>query len=559
MAEERNIHELITTTEAEFAQLFQRMDLDRDLLVMKPFKLEDDDKRDKPEVDNITLNDAKVFATRVQSNLLRSNMQPEVDGNGLDDKYTHNVEQFFRDINLAFDDMIYARDMASLIAYNIQQICQRGRIASRITLREDNGKLAADSFMPMDTRYLVYKFNVLTNKVKWFSYSTSRDPEEVRDEYGSDATNNKGTNVLMRNYFDDGKEIVFADAKEIKNKSHDFGEAPIVLQVAPVGMMYNDIDRLLHSGESIFLNNRSLYSEKNKIASLLSTLTQLAVFAGMQFEVDNPERANQPKKAPYGKKFVVLVKKGMGFKPMPVVDIKNATRTLLNMVDSSLQDGSFPRISYGTLQFPVSAVGMAELKEAEDPVYFPRMNGLAFYYQRLYRMILKQYIDLKLNVKLGDIGFEKQYPYTELDKDYRIQFKFFTTTPKQNMVNYTVASAAGDLLSNDTKRRDILQLEDPEGEATKVWAERAAQLSPGIAKYRAARALADEGEEVQAQIMASEMGLSIDQVLTGKVGDEQIPEEEQPKQVMPLFSGRTGGATKAASSGGETEAVSEEE
>ncbi|KKL20536.1 hypothetical protein LCGC14_2454460, partial [marine sediment metagenome] len=92
----RNIHELITTTEAEFHQLFQRMDVDRDLLVMKPFVLEDGDKRDKPEVDNITLNDAKVFATRVQSNLLRSNMQPEVDGKGLDDKYTTNVEQFFR-------------------------------------------------------------------------------------------------------------------------------------------------------------------------------------------------------------------------------------------------------------------------------------------------------------------------------------------------------------------------------------------------------------------------------------------------------------------------------
>ena len=59
--------------------------------------------------------------------------------------------------------------------------------------------------------------------------------------------------------------------------------------------------------------------------------------------------------------------------------------------------------------------------------------------------------------------------------------------------------------------------------------------------------------------MASEMGLSIDQVLTGKLSEEMIPEEEPPKQVMPLFSGRTGGATKAASSGGETEVVSEEE
>ncbi|KKK46906.1 hypothetical protein LCGC14_3160570, partial [marine sediment metagenome] len=166
---ERNIHELITTTETEFAQLHKRMDVDRDLLVMKPFTLEDEDKRDKPEVDNITLNDAKVFATRVQSNLIRSNMQPEVDGKGLDDKYTTNVEQFFRDISLAFDDMIYARDMASLISYNIQQICQRGRLASRITLREDNGKLAPDSFLPMDTRYLVYKFDVLKNKPKWFS------------------------------------------------------------------------------------------------------------------------------------------------------------------------------------------------------------------------------------------------------------------------------------------------------------------------------------------------------------------------------------------------------
>jgi len=305
-----------------------------------------------------------------------------------------------------------------------------------------------------------------------------------------------------------------------------------------------------YTGESIFVNNRNIYEHKDRLTSSLATLTELAVFAGMQLKVNDPKTYKQPTRPPYGKKFIFVLGKDEGFEPMPVNDIKNAQRVLLSILDSAIQDGSFPRISYGTLQFPISAVGMAELKEAEDPVYFPRMNGLAMFYQRLFRMILKQYIDKKLNVKLGEIGFQKKYNWAELNKDFTVKFRFFTTSPKQNMVNYTVASAAGDLLSRETKRRDILELENPDEEESKIWAEKAATMSPGIAKYKSARALADQGEEVQAQNMADEMDLSLGEVMSGKLAEqEEPPELEEPKQVMPLFSGRSGGAEKAAAQG----------
>ena len=554
---ESDYRKMITDAESDFAPLFSRMDADKDLLILKSYTMLDKDSVEKPDVENITLNDASVFAQRVQSNLIRANMQPTVSGTKLPDEYTSNVEQFFKDINLAFDDILQPREISSFMGFNVQQMCQRGRDAARITLRGENGFLAPDSLLPMDARYLVYRYT--TKGLKWFCYRTSRRREDVRDEYGSNACSEGDTMVDVRDFWNGTHEKVWVAEGQVRNDPHKYGEPPAVIQVAPVGMMYQDTDRLEHSGESIYVNNRGIYGEKNKICSLLATLTQLAIFVGMQFETDDPNQ-KQPKRPPYGKKFIIPVKPGQGFKPMPVVDIKNATRVLLSMVDASLQDGSFPRISYGTLQFPISAVGMAELKEAEDPVYFPRMQGLAMFYQRLYRMILKQYIDQKMNVKLGDIGFQKKYNWTELNKPFSVKFRFFTTSPKQNMVNYTVASAAGDLISRDTKRRDILELENPDEEESKIWAEKAPQMSPGIAKYKSARALADQGEEVQAQIMAAEMGLSLDEVMSGKLAEkEEPPELQEPKQIMPLFAGRAGGPGKAAAAEGEGEIPEETE
>jgi len=354
-------------------------------------------------------------------------------------------------------------------------------------------------------------------------------------------------------YYED-RNIVYIGNVEARNTKHGYDPLPFVIQVCPGGLMFSDRERIAQNGESIFASNRALYEPKNKLGSILMTLTIMSFMNGLQYESEQGVRANKPELPPYGKKIVVPVDKGTkGYFNMPIEDVKNATRMLYTMVESALQQGSLPAVSYGSLQFPLSAVAISGLQEAEDPVYLPRLQGLSLYYQRLYRLILQQYIDLKLNIKLGQLGFARQYNYKDLEKDYSITFRFFATSPKQNMANISVAAALGNLASDDYKRREVIQFENPDAEESKIWAEKAPLMSPAVAKFKVIQGLLDRNQLIEANLMLEELGLTMEQIRNGGMvetqGDE-VPKEE-PKQIMPMFAGRIGAGGRQAPGMGE--------
>lgn len=413
---------------AEFMELFARMDKDKDLCTLKPYTMFDKDNREKPDVENLTLNDPMVFANRVESNLIKSNMQTVVEGDELTDDETSLIEGFTKDYTIAVDESLVTRDISSLMSFNVQQTCHRGRIATRTTPRMATEKdIAAGiaeegdfipGILPMDTRYVMYEYGA--KGLKAISYSTTRSQQQVANEYGS-AIADKMTKRegVVTDLWHEDREVVYIENIEVKNAPHGYDELPFVLQVCPTGLMFMDGDRLSRNGESIFAANRDLYETKNQLGSILMTLTILSFYGGLQYESEQGTKAKQPKIPPFGEKFVVPIDKGTkGYFNMPVNDVKNATRMLYSMVESSIQQGSLPAVSYGSLQFPLSAVAISGLQEAEDPIYLPRLQALSLYYQRLYRLIIKQYIKQKMDIKLGTPGFVREYPYKDLDKQY---------------------------------------------------------------------------------------------------------------------------------------------
>ncbi len=495
-------YRMVIEKQAEFESLFSRMDADKDLFTQKKFTLFDKDDREAPDVENLTLNDAAVFATRVQSTLIGANMQTVVTGDKLKDEDTSFIEAFFRDYMQAVDADLQTKDISSLIAWNIQQMCGRGRSASRVTLRMEGDRFV-HGVLPLDGRYLIYDYGI--NGLKWVAYKTQRTKGQILDEYGIEIN---GANAIVTDLWTDEAqpgaspviyERVLID-KDVAREGEQplYEELPFVIQVCPLGLMFQDEDRMLYNGESIFYLNRNLYESKNKIASILDTLNMYSLFGGLQYESESGTNAKRPEKPPYGKRFVIPVDKGGGYKPMPVADIRMATRLLYSIVDTAIQDGSLPRISYGTLDFPLSAVGMASLKEAEDPVYLPRLQGLSLYYQRLYTMIKKQYVSQKMQVKLGELGFQKEYPWRDLDMDVSIKFKFFATSAKQTIANRSVAAAEKSLgLSEDWIFRNTLELENPSEVISQRRAEDAEKMDPAIALYELAHSLVTEKTEHQ--------------------------------------------------------------
>ncbi len=539
-----DILQKINNKEKEFSDLYSRMDDDKKLLILDDYVMRDKDEREEPDVDNITMNDSGVFATRVHNTLIKATVIPEVEGKHINDEEAEKYETFIQDIGMEADAIIQAQDFPAFKDWEVMQACDRGRVARRITLSEEDGKLTPTSFKNIDTRYLIYDVGV--EKLRWAALRMPRSKDDIEEEYGYVASR---VNAIVTDHWDEEAETIYVGKEKVDEKPNIWGEVPFVIQVIPTGTWTMDDDRIAISGESIFAHNRKLYKAKNMFATILNSGVVRSFFNGLQVEVENVATATKPASPPYGKKFVVPVQKGtQGYFNMPIADLTNTARMFYSILDSALQDGALPKVSYGNLQFPLSAVGMAELKEAEDPVYFPVIQGLSLFWQRCYRMIINQYTSLRLNVEIGEKGFRNSYSYRDLQKEVSIKFRFFVTSPKQDMVNISTAAAVGDLVSEDTKRRDYLHIQNPTEEENKILAERAARMSPAVAMYDVIKALFDRGEKLKANIMAEEMGMTIDQILNGQPGQLPQPQEEQkPKQLLPMFRGSGGGAgTKSA-------------
>lgn len=540
-----DILQKINNKEKEFADLYTRMDEDKKLLILDDYTMRDKDDREEPDVDNITMNDPGNFGDRVHNTLIKADIIPEVEGEGLKDEDTELIEKFIRDMEFEADAILQPQGFPTFRQWEAMQACDRGYVARRITLSiGEDGRLAPTSFKNVDTRYLIYDNGI--NGLRWVATRTPRSKADIEEEYPN--ANFLRASAIVTSHWDDEKESVFVGKNQVDEKENIWGEPPFVIQVMPTGTWTMDDDRMAVSGESIFARNRDLYEKKNWAASILATLNANVIFPKMQVEVEDALAMNKkPASPPWAKKVVLPYLKGTkGYSAIQFPDIHKAFSHFYSILDSALQEGALPKISYGDLQFPISAVGMAELKEAEDPVYFPRIQGLALFWQRCQRMIIKQYIAQRMHLKIGEEGFRKEYSYRDLQKECSIKYRFFISSPKQDMVNISTAAAVGGLVSDDTKRRDYLHIQNPTEEDNKIWAERAARMSPAVAMYDVIKALFARGEKVKANIMAEEMGMTLDQVIQGQVVQpgQSVP-EEKPKQLMPLFRGTGGGAEPA--------------
>jgi len=538
--------QLVNNKQPEFSELFRRMDEDKLLSILQDYQMKDKDGREEPDVDNITINDSGTFRDRVISTLIKAQVLPEVEGKHVKDKEAAIIEEFIRDINQEADNIIQEQDYPGFKEWDIGIACDRGRVARRITIAEEDGKLTPTSFLPIDTRYLIYDNGI--KGIKWAAYIVPRLAGDINDEYPD--ANATGKWEIITDFWDNEKETVFVGKRQVAENENVWGEVPFVIQVMPTGVWTMDEDRMLHSGESIYSRNRKLYAAKNLFATILQSGMVKSFFNGLQVEVENVNLAKKPANSPYRKKIVMPVEKGTkGYFNMPIQDLTNTALQFYGMLDSALQEGALPKVSYGSVQFPMSAVGMAELKEAEDPLYFPRIQGLTMFWQRCMRMMIRQYIKFGNGAEIGEEGFKTPYQTADLDKDYRIKFSVTMKSPKMDMVNISTAAAVGDMLSEDTKLRDYYHIENPTLEIQKKLSEKASRMSPALALYDSVKALHEIGETVKANILAEQLGVTLDQILMGQQGEVAPVPDKPATQLMPLFKG-TGGVTAPSQGGG---------
>ena len=564
MADESNReYKLIEDKQKEMAPIFERMDKDEELYFLSPYKMLDNNGKEMPDIYNVTLNDPLMFATKSQAVIGGAKRQTVIEGNNLPEKQPATIEQFLDDILYLVNEYLGKRGFVSLDSYIIEQICLRGSIVGRSCVRWDNEKnMLVPDVLPIDSRFFVYENDA--EKMIWGAPIYRRPKSQIEREYPGAKVGGKFGEV--RDFWDGEKNSVFIDRVKVKEEENKWGYPPFVVSICPVGSGLNSEEALKHRGESIFWADRDLWPELNGIASILKTLGIEALFGGLQYESSQGEGATKPKESPFGPRKVVPVEKGGGYRPLPVNDIKNATRLGYSILESRVQRGSLTSLDYGNLTFPLSAVAYTEITAGRNDIFTPRIQAIAMFYQALSRMIINQCQYINKTLKLGQPGSQNTYQMSNLKGEYNIKYRFYTVSKQQTAADLAIANAARGFLPDDYIRRELMGVQDPDTLESQLLSQEAERTDEVLFLYRRACALLDEAEtktgkeRKRKEFEASLLGQRIETILTqrqtmGSLSPLEGKREEAPqaKELLPLFAGRQGGGRPPATKEVESE------
>jgi len=528
---------LVENKEKEWAELFSRMDADKELIYLKKYIMKDAAGRIIPDIVNVTLNRPALFTAVVESALGKTTEQRVVESTNkkLDTAYIEDC------LKAAFDSANERRILqgrSTVNAFLDQQFCRRGRGAARVLFQMVDGEVVPD-IMPWDTRFVTYEMG--SKGLDWCAYKTVRTQEAIEAEYDI-KTKDKAATVLDV-WHPTANEIWIAGDKH-KETGHFFGYTPVVVRVVSLGSLLADDDYISHYGESLLFLIRTVVPELNRLISIMQTLNLKAVKPPMKQKVHGQGQPSEYEDVT-DMGTVTRMEPDEDIARIDYGDAQRSAQMAYAMIDKAIQEGSLSSFDLGTFTQPMSAIALIEIGEGRDQVFAPRLGARGMMNQALSDMIVDQLIKVGGIVELGTKGHKTGYNTEKLKGDYETTFQYFVKSPKIDAGLYTLAAAAGNLIPERAKRREILQRSDPEEDEKWLAWEEAAILSPAVRILRTAKKLLEMDEDLEAELLGVELGMTLKQLQAGDI--EQLPKPEkkqEPKQVMPMF-GQGGGMGRA--------------
>lgn len=522
---------LVKQKEDEQSELYTRMNEDKDLLYLTKYIMKDADDKKVPDIVNVTLNRPALFMANVLSALGKTTEQIVVESE-VKDFDTAYIEDFVRAGFGAANELRIRRGQPQLNPFFDEQACARGREAARVLFRMENGVLIPD-ITPWDTRYVTYE--VGKEGLNWAAYKTERSRALIEAEYDI-VVNSKAATVL--DVWDaEHNEVWIGGAKRFEQE-HTYGFTPIVIRVVTLGSMLADADSMAHQGESLFFLIRGVVPELNRLISIMQTLNLKTV--------KKPMKAKLRGKGPppeYGDVTdmgtITRIEPDEDILPIDFGDAQRSANIAYGMLDKAIQEGSLSSFDLGTFTQPMSAIALIEIGEGRDQIFAPRLGARGMMNQQIADMFTEQVIQMGGNVELGTKGHKRSFSTSKLKGEYEVVFQYFIKSPRIDAGLYSLAAAAGNLIPDKAKREEILQREDPDGDVAQLRWEEAERLSPAIKMNRIVKSLVEQGEDLEAELLSAEMGMTLKQMLAGEVAQMPKPEEEDlPTQVVPMLGGR---------------------
>ena len=205
------IYEKVTSKGKELEPIFKRMDKDRDLLFMKAYQMLYPAKygaKAMEDVINVTLNDPTTFAMRAIATLNSTQRQTVVEGREKKEKLFTLVENFIDDMSYSIDDFLAGQGLLTLDSFLNEQVCVRGPIVGRVTLREENSEFVPE-VRGLDSRFFVYEMG--GRKMNWGAPIFRRSKQDILAEYGEDPNINRS---LLTSLGEENELVDFWDSKK---------------------------------------------------------------------------------------------------------------------------------------------------------------------------------------------------------------------------------------------------------------------------------------------------------------------------------------------------------
>jgi len=377
----------------------------------------------------------------------------------------------------------------------IEQDCIRGTIITQNLLREIPDGTYVPDVIPCDARHTVYEFG--SDGLLWASPKFFRTKAMIENEYPDAKNVPSGKSIPVQTYADKDVLETYVSGKKVWEAENTLGYVPFVVVESSAGPMLMDDDYFKYRGESIYAVARDLYPEINRHASILTTLDMMSFLGGWQYKSEMGELAEKPEQPIRGTRKVIPVEKGGGYEPLPINDIRNASRMLQYLLLSALQRATFSNLEYGTLTMPLSAVAISKMMGTRDAIIVMRLHDMALYFRQTAKMLLRQYIEGGLKSKLGEPGLEREYETKDIDKDFAIFYDFTPTSPEQDIANTAVAQQQRALgLSWRSILTNTLKVQDVTGELEMERREMADKMDIGNVLFDQVYAYRDRGDEL---------------------------------------------------------------
>ncbi len=499
---------LIRDKEEEQFTLDARMQTDSDLLYLRKYVLMDTHAHKVPDLINVTLNKAAVFAANVLSSLGGTSEQTVVlAANESFD--THYIEEFQEAAYNMANARLQKAGKPLLNPFADTQLCIRGRTARRVLFRMEDDVPIPD-IAAWDGRYIRYEMG--ETGPLWAAYKTTRSRAVIQSEYNHEI---KGKTAEVIDCWDEDHNEVWIGGKKILEQEHDYGYTPVVIQVVSLGYgdQILDANRIEHEGESIFFLIRDILPELNRLITILQTLNMKLTKPPVKHKMKEGRQADPGEYEDIMASGSITATDPEGdIAPIDYGDAKQAAQMVYTLLEKAIQEGSVTSIELGNLQFPLSAVALVEIGEGQDRVFLPRLQAKALLNQATAEMFTKQVMQIGGTIELGTPGHKRKFNTKKLEGEYETTYKYFVKSPKTDIARMSIAAQAEKYYDPETILTDILQVEDPKLIMQRRYSHLAEVIDPNILRHRIIMnllELAEKGDENaarEAKLMTLGMG-----------------------------------------------------